>query len=169
MVMPSTWKRANVIPIHKKGVRSDPSNYRPVSLLNTTAKMFEKIIFKYLFNHFRDISAISMWQAGFVPGSSTLCQLLEIYHKFCQSIENGKEVRVVFLDISRAFDRVWHSGLLYKLEKNGIKGSVLGWIQGWGRLHLKVIDYEYDYITCLRVRVHHFPNVIDYKYDYFEM
>ena len=66
-----------------------------------------------------------------MPGCSTICQLFEIYHKFCQGVENGKEVRVVFLDISRAFDRVWHAGLLHKLETNGIKGNVLAWINNY--------------------------------------
>lgn len=66
-----------------------------------------------------------------MPGCSTICQLFEIYHKFCQGVENGKEVRVVILDISRAFDRVWHAGLLHKLEKNGIKGNMLAWIQNY--------------------------------------
>ena len=129
--MPSIWKQANVVPIHKKGDKSNPSNYRPVSLLNTIAKVFEKIVFKYIFNHLRDTSAISIWQSGFVPNCSTTCQLLEIYHKFCQSVESGKEVRVVFLDISRAFDRVWHKGLLYKLQRCGIQGNVLQWISSY--------------------------------------
>ena len=128
-IVPRIWKYANVIPIHKKGDKSDPTNYRPVSLLATTGKMLEKIVFKYLFNHFRVNFSISPWQSDFMPGCSTICQLFEIYHKFCQGVENGKEVRVVFLDISRAFDRVWHAGLLHKLEKNGIKGNVLAWIK----------------------------------------
>ena len=59
--MPDIWKQANVIPIFKKGDRSDPNNYRPVSLLNTTGKKFEKIIYKYLFNFFqRQIRNISV-------------------------------------------------------------------------------------------------------------
>ena len=66
-----------------------------------------------------------------MPGSSTLCQLVEIYHKFCNYVDEGKEVRVVFLDISRAFDRVWHKGLLYKLHKCGVRDKVLGWITNY--------------------------------------
>ena len=110
--LPRIRKCANVIPIHKKGDKSDPTNYRPVSLLATTGKMLEKIVFTYLFNHLRVNFSISPWQSGFMPGCSTICQLFEIYHTFCQGVENGKEVRVVFLDISRAFDRLTEYGML---------------------------------------------------------
>ena len=126
--VPCIWKQANVTPIHKKGDKSDPNNYRPVSLLSIPGKVLEKIIFKHIFNHIRDNSILTEWQSGFMPGCSTVSQLLEIYHKFCQSVESGKEVRVIFLDISRAFDRVWHAGLLYKLKLIGIDGSLLAWI-----------------------------------------
>ena len=63
-----------------------------------------------------------------MPQCSTVCQLVELYHNFCRHVDEGKEVRVVFLDISRAFDRVWHVGLLHKLRKAGITGSLLDWL-----------------------------------------
>ena len=128
MKIPSIWKNANVVPVYKKGDKSDPANYRPISLLNTSVKMVEKILFKYIFNHFRKNSTISKWQSGFMPGCSTTCQLLEIYHQFCENFDEGKEIRVVFLDISRAFDRVWHAGLLKKLAACGIRGALLDWL-----------------------------------------
>ena len=131
--VPKIWKQANVTPIYKKGDRSDPNNYRPISPLNTTSKLLEKIVFKHIFNHLRDNHIISQWQSGFMPGCSTITQLLEIYHKFCEAVDNGKEVRVIFLDISRAFDRVWHAGLLYKLRKYGIEGDLLEWIADYLR------------------------------------
>ena len=121
--VPKIWKQANITPIYKKGDRSDPNNYRPISLLNTS-KLLEKIVFKHIFNHLRDNHIISQWQSGFMPGCSTITQLLEIYHQFCEAVDNGKEVSH-FLDISRAFDRVWHAGLLYKLRKYGIEGDLL--------------------------------------------
>ena len=64
---------------------------------------------------------------------STITQLLEIYHTFCEAVDNGKEVRVIFHDISRAFDRVWHAGILYKLRKYGIEGDLLEWIADYLR------------------------------------
>ena len=105
---PSMWKKANVIPLYKKAERYLAANYRPVSLLSIMAKVFERIVFKYLFNYFREHFMISVWQSGFLPGSSTVTQLIEIYDQFCKAVSKGKEIRVVFLDISKAFDRVWH-------------------------------------------------------------
>ncbi len=144
--VPGTWKQANVVPLYKKGDKSDPNNYRPVSLLNTTSKLMEKVVFKYLFNFFRDNFLLSLWQSGFMPGCSTICQLTEIYHKWCKAVSDGKEVRVVFLDISRAFDRVWHSGLIHKLRTAGVRGELLIWLQDYlrGRQQRVCINGQYS-------------------------
>jgi len=136
---PDIWKRANVLPIFKKAEEFITTNYRPISLLSILAKVFERIVFKYLFNYFKENFLLSIWQSGFIPGSSTVTQLVEIYNEFCKAIDNGKEIRVVFLDISKAFDRVWHKGLLHKLEKAGIKGKLLLWLE--------------DYLKCRQQRV----------------
>ena len=109
-IIPKIWKKANVIPIHKKESKSILSNYRPVSLLSVLIKIMERIIFKHLYNHFQDNFLLSMWQSGFRPGFSTVTQLIELYHKFCCAVDNNKDIRVVFLDISKAFDKVWHKG-----------------------------------------------------------
>ena len=66
--VPTDWKRANVIPIHKKGKRDLIENYRPVSLLSTVSKVMERTIFKYLYNYFKDNFIISQFQSGFLPG-----------------------------------------------------------------------------------------------------
>jgi hypothetical protein len=125
---PSSWKLANVVPIYKKAEEFFTANYRPISLLSTIAKVFERVVFKYLFNYFRDNFMISIWQSGFLPGTSTVTQLIEIYDQFCKAVSKGKDIRVVFLDISKAFDRVWHEGLIYKLEGHGIRGKLLKWL-----------------------------------------
>ena len=85
-------------------------------LLSCTGKVFKKIVFKYVFNFFRDNLVISAHQSGFMPGDSTINQLL-LYHELCLAIDKQKEVRIVFLDISKAFDKVLRSGLLYQLKK----------------------------------------------------
>jgi len=121
---PSIWKSANVTPLHKKDDTDIVSNYRPISILSTVSKIFEKIVFKYIYNHFKDNFVLSDFQSGFLPGRSTITQLIEVYHMFCASIDNGKEVRVIFLDISKAFDQVWHKGILHKLENAGITGQL---------------------------------------------
>jgi hypothetical protein len=143
---PLIWKRANVLPIFKKAEAFITTNYRPVSLLSILAKVFEKIVFKYLFNYFRDHFLISVWQSGFLPGSSTVTQLTEIYDQFCKAVNSGKEIRVVFLDISKAFDRVWHKGLLHKLKACGITGRLLDWLKDYltDRQQRVIVNGEYS-------------------------
>jgi hypothetical protein len=143
---PAIWKRANVLPIYKKAETFITSNYRPVSLLSILAKVFEKIVFKYLFKYFKENFLISIWQSGFLPGSSTITQFVEIYDQFCRAVNEGKEIRVVFLDISKAFDRVWHRGLLYKLKASGIRGRLLEWLKDYltDRQQRVVINGEYS-------------------------
>ena len=124
---PSSWKDANVTPIHKKEDKSLPSNYRPISLLSTVRKPMERCVHKHLFNYIGRNILLTPFQSGFIPGDSTTNQLLQIYHTFCEAVDNGKEFRVVFCDISKAFDRVWHKGLLYKLAAMGISDYLLRW------------------------------------------
>ena len=130
-IVPSIWKRANVTPIHKKDEKSLVSNYRPVSLLCTIGKVMERCVYKYVYNFLRDNSFISPLQSGFTPGDSTVNQLLDLYNTFCKALDEGKEIRIIFFDISKAFDRVWHKGLIYKLKMAGISGSVLTWFEDY--------------------------------------
>ena len=129
--VPKQWKKANIVPIHKKDERNEIKNYRPVSLLSVVGKIMERIVFKYCYNFFKDNFVISVNQSGFLPGRSTVTQLLEVHHEFCKAVDEGKEIRVIFLDISKAFDRVWHRGLLYKLKKSGIRGGLLEWFKNY--------------------------------------
>ena len=112
---PKDWKKANCTPIFKKADPSDPSNYRPISLLSCIGKVMECCVHKYLYNHLINHNLLSPYQSGFVAGDSTTNQLVLLYNEFCKGLDEGKEVRLVFSDISKAFDRVWHSGLLQKL------------------------------------------------------
>ena len=76
---------------------------------------------------FQENHIITALQSGFVPGDSTVNQLTDLYNPFCQALDEGKEVRAILCDISKAFDRVWHKGLLYKLSSVGISGPLLRW------------------------------------------
>ena len=129
--VPQTWKLANVVPIHKKNERSKFENYRPISLLSCIGKVTEKVIFKHVFNYFRDNELLSKFQSGFTPGDGTVNQLVQLYHMFSEALDKKKDVRAVFCDISKAFDRVWHSGLLLKLKQLGIKGDLLNWFDNY--------------------------------------
>ena len=120
-----------MIPLFKKGDKTDVNNYRPVSLLSCVSKIMEKVIFKKVYNYIRDNNLISPHQSGFKPGDSTVNQLAYLYHTFCEAIDKKKDVRIVFCDISKAFDRVWHDGLIYKLKKFGIHGDLLNWFKDY--------------------------------------
>ena len=121
------WKIANVTPVFKKGDKQSYKNYRPISLLPICGKMFEKIIFNNLYPYLNENNLITRNQSGFRPGDSTTNQLLLLIDEIHQAFENRNslEVRAVFLDISKAFDKVWHDGLIFKLKQNGISGSLL--------------------------------------------
>ena len=124
---PSSWKEAYVTPIFKKDDRSQPSNYRPISLLSIVGKAMERCIHKYLFNFITVNDILTPLQSGFRHKDSTTSQLLHTYHTICEAIDKGKEVRAVFCDISKAFNRVWHKDLLFKLRTKGCSYSIVNW------------------------------------------
>lgn len=130
--VPQQWKMANVSAIFKgKGDEHDPTNYRPISVTSCLGKMLEKIIFKYLFNYLQDFEILTKYQSGFRPRDSTVNQLLEIYNIIIENLDKGKDVRFIFCDVSKAFDKVWHNGLLFKLKKYGICGSLINWFSSY--------------------------------------
>ena len=119
------------MPLFKKGEKSDPSNYRPVSLSSSVGKVMERIIFKNMYNYLQDNNLLYKYQSGFIPGHSTTFQLIDIYHHICQTFENKQYSCMVFCDISKAFDRVWHKGLIFKLQQNGFDGNFLLWLANY--------------------------------------
>ena len=124
---PCQWKIAHVTPIHKKGSRDKCTNYRPISLLSCVGKVLERCIQDCLLNYLRINDLITPCQSGFLPGDSTVFQLLSIYNDICKSFDKGVNTQAIFFDVSKAFDKVWHRGLLHKLEAVGIRGSLLEW------------------------------------------
>ena len=115
---PSSWKVANVVPIFKKSDPQKVENYRPISLLSLISKVFEKCVYKQIHNFIVTNNIITPHQSGFTIGDSTVNQLLYLSNEFSKALDDGKEIRVVFFDISKAFHRVWHKGLIYKLKKH---------------------------------------------------
>ncbi len=128
---PSDWKQAHVSPVFKNGNPGEVKNYRPISLLSIISKCMERCVYKYIHNFLLVNNVITPHQSGFTRGDSAINQLVYITNEFGRALDNGKEIRVVFCDISKAFDRVWHKGLLFKLEKYGISGNLLNWVKNY--------------------------------------
>ena len=128
---PSDWKNANVVPVFKTNNPNNVKNYRPISLISVIGKVMERCVYKHVHNFLVDKNVITSFQSGFTKNDSAVNQLLDITNDFGRALDQGKEIRVVFCDISKAFDRVWHKGLLYKLKKYGIKGNLLRWFENY--------------------------------------
>ena len=110
---------------------------------------------KELYNYINTHNLLTPFQSGFVPGDSTTLQLIHTYHTFCEAVDSGKEVRVVFCDISKAFDRVWHRGLLYKLSHMGCSERILKWFSSYltDRRQRFVIDGQASRWTFVKAGV----------------
>ena len=116
----SELKKANVVPVHKKSNKQSLRNYRLISLLSTFVKIFKRIIYNNIFECLTINKLISDNQSDFKPGDSCINQFLSITHEIYHSLDNDLEGRGFFVDISKAFDKVWHEGLILKLNQNGI-------------------------------------------------
>ena len=127
--IPEIWKEAFITPIYKnKGGKSDPSNYRPISLTSQIVKLLERIIRIYLIQYLEVNNVFPDSQHGFRPGRSTVSQLVEQYENILNALANKHNMDILMLDYAKAFDTINHSILLQKLKNLGISGKVGKWI-----------------------------------------
>ena len=129
--IPSSWLRANVSPIFKKGNRTDASNYRPVSLTAITSKVLEHIIHSHIMYHFDSHSILSDKQHGFRSKHSCESQLIMTVNDLALSLDNRSQTDMIIMDFSKAFDSVPHNRLLLKLNHFGIQNNLLVWISNF--------------------------------------
>ena len=125
---PSVWKKSNICPIYKKGDRQTKSNYRPVSLLCNVSKVLERLVFNRFYEYLVANNLLTPKNSGFKVNDSTINQLISIVHQIYNGLECKHEVRMVFLDVSKAFDKVWHEGLLFKLRQLGFCDELVAWV-----------------------------------------
>ena len=128
---PECWKRSNLCPIFKKSDRQTKSNYRPMSLLCNVSKVLERLVFNKFYEYLIGKGLLTTRNSGFKQNDSTVNQVISILHKIYNGLENHNEARMVFLDVSKAFDRVWHEGLLFKLHQLGFNISLVGWVRSY--------------------------------------
>ncbi len=129
--VPDDWRDAIVTPIYKKGGRADPANYRPVSLTSVCCKLLESILKKHLEDHLENNNLLGQDQHGFRRGRSTASNLVYFYNHITKKLDTGGPVDVIFLDISKAFDRVPHKKLLERLKSVGVGQNFLAWAKAW--------------------------------------
>ena len=124
---PKIWKKANVVPVHKKEDKMLVKNYRPISLLPIFGKMFERVIYNSLFNYFQSNILFTPFQSGFLPGDLCIAQLLSIIHENQTAFDENPtvDVRGVLLNTSKTFDKVWHDGIIFDLKAYGVKDQKL--------------------------------------------
>ena len=130
-VLPSAWKSATVVPIHKGGSFSDPGNYRPVSLIPNACKVMETIIRDEIIAFAQKNQLFNLSQYGFMPKRSCELQLLQFVDHLTDIIDAGDAADVVYLDFKKAFDSVPHKRLLAKLHGYGIRSKLLSWIEAF--------------------------------------
>lgn len=126
--IPNQWREAYVTAIHKKGDKTRPQNYRPISLTSIPCKILESLIRRAILHHMMTNDLLTPCQFGFVERRSAALQLLHTIEDWVQSIDEGHIIDVCFLDIMKAFDTVPHMRLMEKMRSYGIAGCLLEWI-----------------------------------------
>ena len=122
--LPNDWLNANVCPVYKdKGDKNCVDNYRPISLLSVVSKVAERC----MYNNVSSVMGESIFkdQHGFMKGRSTTTQLTQIFHIIGESVDNHGQFDAIYLDFSKAFDRVPHHLLLHKMKTCGFNGNLL--------------------------------------------
>ena len=126
------WKVSSVVPVFKNvGERSKAKNYHPVSLLSVVSKVFEKLVNNRIVDHLEKSGFFSDFQYGFRSSRSTADLLTVVSDRIASAFNRSGATRAVPLDISKAFDRVWHDGLLHKLKSYRISGQIFALISAF--------------------------------------
>ena len=144
-IFPNALKISKVIPLYKKGDKQYLSNYRPISLLPTISKVFERVLYTQIYDHFNINSLLCEEQYGFRSKHSTELATIKLVDKIIKDMDDIKNIKTpvaVFLDLSKAFDTLDFDILLYKLNYYGIRGTSLTLIQNYLSKRVQYTHYE---------------------------
>jgi Reverse transcriptase (RNA-dependent DNA polymerase) len=130
-IVPLKMKVAKIVPIYKSGDPCDINNYRPISLLCTFSKIFEKIVANRLTNYLVSNNLISSSQYGFRAKHSTIHPMIHLLNRAATALNNKKHMLIIFSDLRKAFDTCDINILLKKLFKLGIQGKELEWFKSY--------------------------------------
>ena len=128
-VFPSGWKLAYVTPVFKKGNPSLLTNYRPIALLSAVGKVCERLVYNKLYRFVTPV--LSENQSGFRKKDGTAFQLTRLIQEWSHLLDDSHYFGVLFFDLRKAFDKVWHRGLLAKLKACGVTGAALDWFTSY--------------------------------------
>ena len=151
--IPQSWREATMIPVHKKGKnKKDVNSYRPISLLSCTGKLLERMVNTRLTWHLEGRNIYANEQAGFRKNLSTEDQVTYIAQKIEDGFQKKQHTLTVWIDMEKAFDKVWKDGLRLKLRESGVCGNMFRWISQYlnnrkARVH---VDGEYSKKKVLR-------------------
>lgn len=142
--VPEEWRYANISAIFKKGDRSEPSNYRPVSLTCIICKIMESIIRESMIRHMKKHRMFSKKQFGFISGRSTVLQLLKVLDRWTETMDEGHAIDVAYCDFMKAFDKVPHRRLMEKVKSYNFGDGYVEWITMFlsGRKQRVVVNGE---------------------------
>jgi hypothetical protein len=148
-IFPRIWKTANIVPVHKGESKTKVENYRPISILSTLSKVFEKLVHKQIYPNLHN--QISSNQHGFVQHRSTTTNLLVYTTYLFENLDNNVQVDSVYTDFRKAFDRVDHRLLLEKIAYNGIRGNLWRWFKSYitNRTQKVAINGHESYATSV--------------------
>lgn len=149
--LPSDWRVARVVPVYKKGDRALLQNYRPISLTSSCCKLIEHIIANQI-NEFLDAhDVLSEFQHGFRKGYSTITQLVTVTHSLASCLDKNGQIDAIFLDFSKAFDRVPHDKLIFKLRNIGLPEILIIWITSYLTNRYQFVEVNGEQSGCLPV------------------
>ncbi len=125
------WREANVTPIFKKGKKSCPGDFRPVSLTSICCKLMESVVRDTLTTHLTNNNLIGPSQHGYMKGRSCATNLLQFLERATTAVDRGEAFDIIYLDFAKAFDKVPHKRLMRKLRAHGVTGHLLEWVKSW--------------------------------------
>ena len=142
--MPTAWKEANVTPVFKDGNAACVENYRPISLLCIISKVLERCIHNHIYDFIS--SRINKLQHGFQRQKNCTTQLIQVYHNILEALDKRNEIDIIYLDFTKAFDKVSHPLLLQKLGEFGFLGRLLMWLGSYlsGRKQRVVLEGQHS-------------------------